>query len=333
MPANPSGGSFDPSRAVHLGRAGRDDPPDVGPLRVRSHAIDPRDPTLIRPSLTTLRAALCGIGLLAATSAFADATAACRALADSRALSAALIGTQFADAQAFDRVRTSMAAVDRRLGPDADVLGGSASARHFLASLDAHADVLLKQRDVVQQVHERLRAISHASIDLLEASETLESFMLQANASAAHLAAASQLAMLSMRLGRSADTFMGWEGVSPEAVFLLGKDLKTFDEILSGLEKGNAGLRLHAQRDPAVVRQLAKARSGLAVMQAGGQVILDDLQWFVAARAAQASLQQEADNLGHVLALACAGTDAGVTEPLKLPSQQAAAASAPAKSR
>src|SRR6185312_3174562 len=62
VPANPSGGSFDPSRAVHPVMAVRADPPDVGPLRVRSHAIDPRDPTLIRPSLTTLRAALCGIG-------------------------------------------------------------------------------------------------------------------------------------------------------------------------------------------------------------------------------------------------------------------------------
>ena len=82
------------------------------------------------------------------------------------------------------------------------------------------------------------------------------------------------------------------------------------------------------------MRQLAKARGGLAVMRAGAQGILDDLQLFIAAREAQAALQQEgADQLGHVLALACAGTDAGVTEPLKLPSQQAAAASAPARSR
>ena len=147
---------------------------------------------MTQPLPKTLRAALCGIGLLAATSAFADAADACRALADSRALSAALIGTQFADAQAFARTRSSMAAVDRRLGPDADALGGSASARHFLASMDAHADVLLKQHDVVLQVHERLRAVSRASIDLLEASETLESLLVQSNAGPAHVVAASQ---------------------------------------------------------------------------------------------------------------------------------------------
>ncbi|MFL6680585.1 MAG: hypothetical protein ACJ8IK_19765 [Burkholderiaceae bacterium] len=278
----------------------------------------------MRSSLATLRAALCCLGLLAATSVFADDDA-CRALADSRALSAALIGTLFGDAQSFDRTQASMAAVNRDVRPGSDPTAGDAAFRRLLAGMSARADVLQQQRDVLQQVHEHLGAISRASGDLLEASETLGSLMLQANASPAHVAAVMQLDMLSVRLGRSADNFIGWNGLGPEAIFLLGKDLKTFDVLLSGLADGNAELRLRAQRDPAIVKQLAKVRRVLAGMRENAQYFIDHLKELVAAREAQAALQHDADQLGHTLAMSCAGSDAGVAGPLLLPSQAVSA--------
>ena len=278
-----------------------------------------------------LRAIACGVGLLAATGAFAD-DGACRALADSRALSAALIGTLFADAQSFDRTQASMAAVNRDVRVDSDAPAGDQAFKRLLASMSAHANVLQQQREVVRQDHERLGAISRASSDLLEASETLSSLLLQNNAGAAHIAAVLQMAMLSQRLGRSADTFFTFNGINPEAVFLLGKDLKTFDVILSGLVNGNAELRLRAQHDPAIVKQLAKAQGVLAGIHESAKFLLDHLHELVAAREAQTALQHEADQLGHTLAMSCAGSDAGVSEPLRLPSQ-ASPASAPAKTR
>jgi twitching motility protein PilJ len=283
----------------------------------------------MRSSLATLRAALYGLGLLAAASVFAD-DGACRAQADSRALSAALIGTLSGDAQSFDRTQASMAAVNRDVRLGSDTTADDAAFRRFLAGMSARANVLQQQREIVQQVHERLGAISRASSDLLDASETLSSLMLQANASPAHVAAVMQLDMLSVRLGRSADNFIGWDGIRPEAVFLLGKDLRTFDVLLSGLADGNAELRLRAQHDPAIVKQLAKVRGVLAGMRANAQYFIDHLKELVAAREAQAALQQDADQLGHTLAISCAGSDAGVAGPLLLPSQ---AASAPQKGR
>jgi twitching motility protein PilJ len=41
--------------------------------------------------------------------------------------------------------------------------------------------------------------------------------------------------MLTQRIGKSANEFQTMEGVSPEAVFLLGKDLNSFKEIAQGL--------------------------------------------------------------------------------------------------
>lgn len=283
----------------------------------------------MRSALAPLRVFLFGTSLLAASPAFAD-DGACRALADSRGLSAALVGTLFGDAQSFERTQASIAAIGRDVRPDPDAPANSVASERFLASMKTHADQLLQQRDLVRLDHERLRDISGAANDLLEATETLNSLLLQNNAGVVHINAALQLVMLSQRLGRSADTVIAWDGIRPEPVFLLGKDLKTADRILAGLKDGDTELRLRAQRQPEVAQQLAKAQGIIARMKADAQPLLDHLRELVTARVAQAALQREADQLGHALAISCAGSDAGAPEPLRLPGQ---AASAPASSR
>ena len=57
--------------------------------------------------------------------------------------------------------------------------------------------------------------------------------------------------MLTQRIGKSANEFLTIEGVSPEAVFLLGKDLNSFREIAKGLLDGNPELRLPGDQGPA----------------------------------------------------------------------------------
>ena len=79
----------------------------------------------------------------------------------------------------------------------------------------------------------------------------MSSLKLQQGASAAELSAVGQLVMLTQRIGKSANEFLTMEGVSPEAVFLLGKDLNTFREIAEGLINGNAELRLPGTKDAA----------------------------------------------------------------------------------
>jgi len=281
-------------------------------------------PALLLPSLSFLRVASCGLGLLAAAPAFADDDA-CRALADSRTLSAALIGTLQGDAQSFDRTRASVDAVNRDVRLDDSPANSAAGMRRLVAGITARANLLQQHRAMVQQVHEHLGAISRNSSSLLDASEGLASLLLQAGASPAHLAAGMQLDMLSVRLGRSADNFVGLNGFNAEAVFLLGKDLNTFDVLLSGFADGNAELRLRAQRDPAIVKQLGKLRGILAGMRQDAQYFIDHLRDLVAVREAQAALQHDADQLGHTLAMSCAGSDAGAAEPLRLPEPKTSA--------
>ena len=106
-----------------------------------------------------------------------------------------------------------------------------------------------------------------------------------------------QLVMLTQRIGKSSNEFLTVEGVSPEAVFLLGKDLNTFKEISLGLLNGSPELRLTAAKDPATreqVEALIKLYDETRV-QAGA--ILGNLQGLVAAREAQSSIIADSEPL------------------------------------
>ena len=79
------------------------------------------------------------------------------------------------------------------------------------------------------------------------------------DAAPAEISAAGQLVMLTQRIGKSANEFLTVEGVSPEAVFLLGKDLNSFKEIAQGLLDGSAELRLARHERPADPRAPGRA--------------------------------------------------------------------------
>ena len=121
---------------------------------------------------------------------------------------------------------------------------------------EKNAKIVLDQQKTLTQVGQALRTINRQSSDLLETAETVSSLKLQGGASAAEISAVGQLVMLTQRIGKSANEFLTYEGVSPEAVFLLGKDLNTFREIADGLLQGNADLRLPGTKEPATRERL-----------------------------------------------------------------------------
>src|SRR5205085_802594 len=121
---------------------------------------------------------------------------------------------------------------------------------------EKNAGTVIAQQKVLTQVSSSLRAINRQSSDLLEMAETVSSLKLQRDASPAELSAVGQLVMLTQRIGKSANEFLTMEGVSPEAVFLLGKDLNSFREIAQGLADGNQELRLPGTKDPQTKERL-----------------------------------------------------------------------------
>ena len=223
-----------------------------------------------------------------------------------KSVSQALVGS----AQAFPDVRDSsdvLAKTVRGLKSGEDSLRLAAVNDELLPDLEKvtplmeraekNAKTVMSQQNILTQVGSALRTINRQSSDLLEIAETVSSLKLQQNAASAEISASGQLVMLTQRIGKSANEFLTMEGVSPEAVFLLGKDLNSFKEIAQGLQDGSPELRLSGSKDPQT-RERLEALMALyeqTRMQAGA--ILGNLQGLVSAREAQSSIIADSEPL------------------------------------
>ena len=221
-----------------------------------------------------------------------------------KSVSQALIGSP----QAFPEVRESvdvMAANVRQLnGAEGPIPAAPPQVRESIEPLlplidraEKNANTVIGQQKTLTQVGQALRAINRQSSDLLETAETVSSLKLQQDATPAELSAVGQLVMLTQRIGKSANEFLTMEGVSPEAVFLLGKDLNSFKELADGLLNGNAELRLPATKDPQTRERLGALLKQYEETRQQAGAILGNLQGLVAAREAQASIVADSEPL------------------------------------
>jgi twitching motility protein PilJ len=227
-----------------------------------------------------------------------------------KSVSQALVGAP----QAFPDVTESAGVLARNvraLGSGDSELGVSSvggAAADELAQItplmeraEKNAALVIGQEKVLTQVGASLRTINRQSSDLLEIAETISSLKLQQNASAADIAAAGQLVMLTQRIGKSANEFQTMEGVSPEAVFLLGKDLNSFKEIGEGLLSGSAELRLAGTKDPQTREQLQALMKLYEQTRVQAGSILGNLQGLVSAREAQNAIVADSEPLRKAL--------------------------------
>ncbi|MBE2262846.1 MAG: type IV pili methyl-accepting chemotaxis transducer N-terminal domain-containing protein [Burkholderiaceae bacterium] len=171
----------------------------------------------------------------------------------------------------------------------------------LVESAQKNASVVLAQQKILTQVGTALRTINRQSSDLLEIAETISSLGLQQNVPATNISAAGQLVMLTQRIGKSANEFLTMEGVSPEAVFLLGKDLNSFKEIAQGLLDGSPELRLTGTKDPQTRERLEGLLKLYEDTRTQAGAILGNLQGLVSAREAQAKIIAESEPLRRAL--------------------------------
>jgi twitching motility protein PilJ len=221
-----------------------------------------------------------------------------------KSVSQALIGSP----QAFPEVRESTEVLARTVRGlktgEGDLAAAPAGVQDTLDPLmplvdraEKNANTVIAQQKILTQVGQALRTINRQSSDLLEIAETVSSLKLQQEASPAELSAVGQLVMLTQRIGKSANEFLTMEGVSPEAVFLLGKDLNSFREIAQGLADGNQELRLPGTKDPQTKERLVALLKQYEETRTQAGAILGNLQGLVSAREAQASIIADSEPL------------------------------------
>ena len=166
---------------------------------------------------------------------------------------------------------------------------------------EKNAEMIVSQQQVLTGVGAALRLINQQSSELLEIADTVSSLKLQHNTAAAEISAAGELVMLTQRIGKSSNEILTVEGMSPEAVFLLGKDLNTFKEIAQGLLEGSPELRLGASKDPQTRERLEALIALYEKTRVQAGEILGNLQGLVSAREAQASIIADSEPLRHHL--------------------------------
>ena len=223
-----------------------------------------------------------------------------------KSVSQAIVGSP----QAFPEVKESAETLQRNvhaLNNGDDELRINALPVKFKEVLDIiepleertvkNAKTILGQQKILTQVGTALRTINRQSSDLLEIAETVSSLKLQQNAAPTEISAAGQLVMLTQRIGKSANEFLTMEGVNPEAVFLLGKDLNSFKEITQGLQSGSAELRLSGTKDTQTLERLDALTKLYEQTRVQAGAILGNLQGIVSAREAQVSILADSEPL------------------------------------
>ena len=216
-----------------------------------------------------------------------------------KSVSAALLGS----AEAFPDVRSSADS----LKANVETLKQSsppAAAQALLDKIGPQADgsfksaqQLLKQESILTGTGKALHEINRQTDALLDSAQTLTSLLLQQKAPSSDIGAASQLTMLTQRIGKSANEFLSFEGVRPEAVFSLGKDLGTFTDLSKGLLDGNSDLQLVAITDPQARQQLQSLTQTFAKTNQQARELLGNLPGLASARQAQNAVLEQSGPL------------------------------------
>ena len=248
------------------------------------------------------------LSLLSANRGAAQVSASGQALMQSQRLAKSVSQALVGSSAAFPEVKESADVLVKNVRAlrtgDAELAAAPSSVQASIEPMlplidkaEKSAKAVLDQQKVLTQVGQSLRAINRQSSDLLETAETVSSLKLQQDASPAELSAVGQLVMLTQRIGKSANEFLTVEGVNPEAVFLLGKDLNSFREIGQGLLDGNAELRLPATKDAQTKERLLTLMKQYEETRTQASAILGNLQGLVSAREAQASIVADSEPL------------------------------------
>ena len=148
--------------------------------------------------------------------------------------------------------------------------------------------MVLAQQQALTEAGPSQRAIGKEAGRIHDSAEALAALKLQQGASAADMALLGQLQMLAQRIGRSASESIGTGGsIHPEAVALLGRDLKSLRELAEGINPGGAPAR---ERLHALLAQQQAAQAQAAAIQA-------NLKGLVAAGEAHGAVQRDSDAL------------------------------------
>jgi twitching motility protein PilJ len=163
--------------------------------------------------------------------------------------------------------------------------------------VDAAASRLLDNEKSLTSLERGLGTINQGNSGLLELAQQATQQIGQGGGSLREVDYANQLAVLSQRIAKNANTLASADEIDPEVAFLLGKDDTTFRDVLSGLARGSDALRLSPVKSDDARATLADLGKRFATYEAGVNSILTNMANLVVAKQAARSINNEAEPL------------------------------------
>jgi twitching motility protein PilJ len=163
--------------------------------------------------------------------------------------------------------------------------------------VDKAAERLLANETSLTTLAKGLETLNTANNAVLELAQQAAQQMGQSGSTLRELEYANQLAVLSQRIAKNANTLASADEIDPLVAFLLGKDTGTFADILNGLQKGSETLRLTAVRNEDVRATLAELQKRFTTYEGGVNAILQNMPRLVIAKQAARGINTEAEPL------------------------------------
>jgi len=163
--------------------------------------------------------------------------------------------------------------------------------------VDAAAERLLSNETSLTSLAKGLDALNAGNNALLELAQTAAAQIAQAGGTLREIEYTNQLAVLSQRIAKNANTLASSDEIDPEVAFLLGRDAGTFRDILNGLLKGSDALRLPAVRSDEARATLAELQKRFGAYEGGINAILTNMPRLVVAKQAARGINVEAEPL------------------------------------
>ena len=163
--------------------------------------------------------------------------------------------------------------------------------------LEKNATAVLDNRQSLVTLSKGLDSINQGNTTLLELAQQAASQAAAGGGTVREIDFTNQLAMLSQRIAKNANSLVSSDEIDPEVAFLLGKDAGTFRDTLNGLLKGSETLRLSPVRSEEARATLAEVQKRFATYEASVNAILQNMQRLVIAKQAARGINEESEPL------------------------------------
>jgi twitching motility protein PilJ len=163
--------------------------------------------------------------------------------------------------------------------------------------VDNAAGRLLDNETSLTSLAKGLETLNVGNNAILELAQQASAQIGQSGGSLREIEYTNQLAVLSQRIAKNANTLASSDEIDPEVAFLLGKDAGTFRDILSGLLKGSESLRIAPVKSEEARATLAELQKRFTAYESGINAILTNMSRLVVAKQAARSVNIEAEPL------------------------------------